>query len=153
MASNCTDVERNQRIILVGEYFLSHPECSSRDISNYFSNKENGFKISNVTVLDYIKRYKELLTSDLVQKVDEHIELNRPKGISNDDVRARVLVFAECVLEGMEVQDIADMYNESYWVVYSDLTCRLSKIDNNLYIKVCDEFDRRRLNNLKIKCK
>jgi len=151
MAAKFTEAEREERIILVGEYFLAHPDCSTRDIADYFSNLENGFKISNVTVLDYIRRYKEMLTSTKLEEVDDHIESNKPKGVSSPYVRYRVLLFAQRILEGMSVDEIACDYNISYWTVYRDLSERLAKIDQELYLKVCDEFDRRRLNNLQKK--
>lgn len=151
MAANFSKEEREERMILVGEYFLSHPDCSTRDIADYFSNIENGFKISNVTVLDYIRKYKEMLNSVQLSEIDEHIDSNKPKGVSCAYVRYRVLLFAQRVLEGLGIDEIACDYNVSYWTVYRDLSERLAKIDQELYFKVCDEFDKRRLNNLQKK--
>lgn len=152
MASNFTDEERTERIIMVGEYFINNPNVSTRKISEYFSNMENGFKISNVTVLDYIKRYKEMLDSIGAQFVVEKLSINKPKTVDDKCVRDRVLSVVSYFLDGMTVQDIVCKTGYSFWVIYRDLTERLEKIDYDLYLKVSSEMNRRRFENLR-KCK
>lgn len=150
MASNFTDEERKERIILVGEYFLNHPDSSTRKIAEYFSSIENGFKISNATVCQYIKIYKDMVSSDKSVIIDYNVNSNRPESVESEAVRNRVMYFVSLMLEhDMTIQDISECTGVSYWIVYRDLTDRLSKIDDDLYNKVSILMNERKLENLK----
>lgn len=149
MASNFTDEERNERIILVGEYFLDHPDSSTRKIAEHFSSMDNGFRISNATVCQYIKKFKEMVSIDKSMIIDNSINSNKPEGIDSKDVRDRILYFVSLMLDqNMTLQDIVDYTGVPFWVVYRDLTRRLPKIDKDLYLQVSDLMYTRRLENL-----
>ena len=150
MASNFTDDERKERIILVGEYFLSHPDSSTRKIAEYFSSIENGFKISNATVCQYINIYKDMVSSDKSIIIDRNVNSNRPESVESETVRNRVMFFVSLMLDhDMTIQDISECTGVSYWIVYRDLADRLSKIDIDLYNKVSILMNERKLENLK----
>ena len=57
MAIKLTEEERNNRIKMVGEYYINTPNASVRTTSQYF--KENYFDISIATVSNYIELYKK----------------------------------------------------------------------------------------------
>ncbi len=132
MAANFTDKEREERINLVGEYFINNPGVSTRKIAEYFSN--NFFKISNATVLDYINRYKK--NNNLTDEIDNKLNENKPKTINDADVKKRILTCAKFYINGKTLEEISTITNTNYWIVYRDLMVRLKKIDEYLYNQV-----------------
>lgn len=145
MAAKVPDNERDERIILVGEYYTNTPNASVRSTAEYFSN--NFFKISFATVSDYIKRYKKMYPdkSDLVQQV---VDSRKPVTYHEEHIQNRILKEAELVLEGYTMENIADLFDLEYWTVVRDLGMRLAKIDMNLYEQVKNSLSQNTLDNL-----
>lgn len=132
MAANFTDEEREERINLIGEYFINNPGVSTRKIAEYFS--KNFFKISNATVLDYINRYKK--NNNLTDEIDNKLNENKPKTINDADVKKRVLTCAKLYISGKTLEEISNITNTNYWIIYRDLMVRLEKIDKEMYDQV-----------------
>ena len=145
MAIKLTEEERNNRIKLVGEYYINTPNASVRTTSQYF--KENYFDISIATVSNYIELYKKLYPNK-AKKVDEVIESRTPKTVEDKYIRDRVLKEAKMILQGFTIEQISELNDIEYWVVYRDLGERLKKVDIELYAAVCTIFNQNSLDNL-----
>ncbi len=145
MTVKLTEEERNNRIKLVGEYYINTPNASVRTTSQYF--KENYFDISIATVSNYIELYKKLYPNK-AKKVDEVIESRTPKTVEDKYIRDRVLKEAKMILQGFTIEQISELNDIEYWVVYRDLGERLKKVDIELYAAVCTIFNQNSLDNL-----
>ena len=136
MADNLHDdfIERDRRIEIVGELFLSDEEYSTREISKIISSNESyGFKISNATVSDYIQRYKDK-HPDKKEEIDSLIEAKRPKSLKDVSVQKRVLKATDLLIKGDSIETIANKLNESVWTIYRDINTRLKQLDISLYL-------------------
>ena len=143
MAANLPEDERNRRILMVGEYFMKTPGATTRSTSKHFT--ELGMKMSNATVHDYLERYQELKTKE---PVIARLKANRGS-IDDENVRKRVLLFASLYLDKqMNMDEIAETYKTSFYIVYHDLTTKIKKIDQILAQKIEEEITRRKLKNL-----
>lgn len=110
MAANIKDPEeRNRRIQLVGKYFVD-TGLPTRPIASYFS--ENFFKISNKTVYQYIRQYMKMHPEES-QNIQEKIENNTEKTITDANTRKRVFLVAKLVIEGYTINEIVDILNSS----------------------------------------
>lgn len=110
MAANIKDPEeRNRRIQLVGKYFVD-TGLPTRQIASYFS--ENFFKISNKTVYQYIRQYMKMHHEES-QNIQEKIENNTEKTITDANTRKRVFLVAKLVIEGYTINEIVDILNSS----------------------------------------
>mgnify|MGYP002587344150 FL=1 len=110
MAANIKDPEeRNRRIQLVGKYFVD-TGLPTRQIASYFS--ENFFKISNKTVYQYIRQYMKMHPEES-QNIQEKIENNTEKTITDANTRKRVFLVAKLVIEGYTINEIVDILNSS----------------------------------------
>lgn len=110
MAANIKDPEeRNRRIQLVGKYFVD-TGLPTRQIASYFS--ENFFKISNKTVYQYIRQYMKMHHEES-QNIQEKIENNTEKTITDANTRKRVFLVAKLVIEGYTMNEIVDILNSS----------------------------------------
>lgn len=110
MAANIKDPEeRNRRIQLVGKYFVD-TSLPTRQIASYFS--ENFFKISNKTVYQYIRQYMKMHPEES-QNIQEKIENNTEKTITDANTRKRVFLVAKLVIEGYTINEIVDILNSS----------------------------------------
>lgn len=108
MAANIKDPEeRNRRIQLVGKYFV---DTATRQIASYFS--ENFFKISNKTVYQYIRQYMKMHPEES-QNIQEKIENNTEKTITDANTRKSVFLVAKLVIEGYTINEIVDILNLS----------------------------------------
>ena len=145
MTVKLTEEERNNRIKFVGEYYINTPNASVRTTSQYF--KENYFDISIATVSNYIELYKKLYPNK-AKKVDEVIESRTPKTVEDKYIRDRVLKEAKMILQGFTIEQISELNDIEYWVVYRDLGERLKKVDIELYAAVCTIFNQNSLDNL-----
>lgn len=136
MAENLHDdfAERDRRVKIVGELFLSPEEYSTREIARIISSNElYGFKISNATVSDYIQRYKDK-HPEKAEEIDSLIEAKRAKSLKDINVQKRVLKAADLLIQGYSISSIASMLNESNWTIYRDINTRLKLLDMNLYL-------------------
>ena len=145
MAIKLTEEERNNRIKLVGEHYINTPNASVRSTSQYF--KENYFDISIATVSNYIDLYKKLYPNK-AKIVDDVIESRTPKTVEDKYIRDRVLKEAKMILQGFTIEQISELNDIEYWVVYRDLGERLKKVDIELYAAVCTIFNQNSLDNL-----
>ena len=145
MTVKLTEEERNNNIKFVGEYYINTPNASVRTTSQYF--KENYFDISIATVSNYIELYKKLYPNK-AKKVDEVIESRTPKTVEDKYIRDRVLKEAKMILQGFTIEQISELNDIEYWVVYRDLGERLKKVDIELYAAVCTIFNQNSLDNL-----
>lgn len=110
MAANIKDPEeRNRRIQLVGKCFVD-TGLPTRQIASYFS--ENFFKISNKTVYQYIRQYMKMHPEES-QNIQEKIENNTEKTITDANTRKRVFLVAKLVIEGYTINEIVDILNSS----------------------------------------
>lgn len=135
MAANIKDPEeRNRRIQLVGKYFVD-TGLPTRQIASYFS--ENFFKISNKTVYQYIRQYMKTHPEES-QNIQEKIENNTEKTITDANTRKRVFLVAKLVIEGYTMNEIVDILNSSnpnedkisIKTVEHDIFIRLKKLAN-----------------------
>ena len=139
-----TEEEREERIIAVGEY-IKETGASTREVAAVFS--RTCFKISNVTVSDYLHRYMKMKPGEvdaLKDKIDSHIA----KDVNDIEVQKRVLENTKLFLSGMTIQEIADNNGESFWTVYRDLTRRLKAIDEKTALEVKNRLEENRKSNL-----
>lgn len=131
MASNFSDEEREERIIIVGEFFINNPTVSIREATAYFNT--NLFKISIATVHDYLNRYK-IIVNNKRDEIEEHMNNNKPLTVENAEVRKRVSLVSNMYLyEGYTVEQISEILNKSFFTIYRDLTKRLKIVDEELY--------------------
>ena len=137
MAANIKDEEeRIRRIMVVYNYYIK-TNLSTRKLAEIIS--ENEFKISNVTVNEYLKKAIELISESEKKELQLALEERKNDTIDNPVVRERVLNAAKLYLDGAYIEDIAEILNSTYFQIYRDLKCRLSKIDDVLYKKVCKQ--------------
>ena len=143
MAANLPEDERNRRVLMVGEYFISVPGATTRSTAQHFS--ELGIKMSNATVHNYLERYQELKTNEPVVS-----RLKANKGsVDDENVRKRVLYFTTLYLDKqMNMDEIAETYKISFYVVYHDLTTKIKKINQDLAVKIEEEIKKRKMQNL-----
>lgn len=145
MANKLTEEERLERIKLVGEYYTNTENASVRSTVEYF--KKNNMDISVATVSKYIELYKKLYPQ-YAKKVDEVIESRTPKTVEDKEIRERVLMEAKMILEGYTIEQISELTDTEYWVVYRDLGQRLQKVDIELFAAVCTIMNQNSLENL-----
>ena len=145
MSSKLTEEERLERIKLVGEYYINTKDASVRSTVEYF--KKNNMDISTATVSNYIELYKKLYPNK-AKKVQDIISSRTPKTVDDKKVRERVLKEAKMVLEGFTIEQISELTDTEYWVVYRDLGPRLLKVDIELYAVVCTILNQNSLDNL-----
>ena len=129
------DSERLRRIELVGDLFL-RTGYSNRNLSRLLSqDSNNGFKISNATVCDYIQRYR-IIHSDKAEQIDSLIEANKGSSIKDHNVIKRVYKVVDLICNNYSIDEISKILNQSYWVTYYDIDIRLKKINPELYEKI-----------------
>lgn len=150
MAKKFTEEEKNERIELIGEYFLE-TGASTREIAKHFS--ENQFKISNKTVSLYIKEYIKK-HEDKKDELKAMIDNNIDKSIEDLQVQERVLKVVRLVLLGSTKEEIANMLNISVKVVERDLSSRFPRLcekDENYsiyYDSVMEELHRHQVSTI-----
>lgn len=145
MASKINDIEREKRIDLVGDFFISE-RTTVRKTTKFFN--DNFFSISSATVYDYLKRYINKYPSkkDIILEI---LSSNKEESINNETIRQRVLDNSKYALSGYTIEEISSLSNTSYWTIYRDLVERLSKIDLKLSNEVIIVLSKRKRNNLK----
>ena len=152
MAANVSDnEERERRILMVGHFFLENEGMSTRQAAKYFS--ANFFSISNATIHDYLQKYKKLVATD-AQKIQMMMENNKPETVKDEKVQTRILNAArKFLVENKTVNQIAEELKESSWTIYRDLTNRLQLVNEELFVQISDEMDKRSMENLEKKTK
>lgn len=142
-----TDEERNKRIVMVATYILETGN-STRETAKFFS--DNFFPITNVTVYDYCKRYINKYKNKEIN-LKTIFDTNKQKTINDNNIRERVYNNAKLLLDGLTVGEISEKTKISYWVVYRDISDRLQKLDQELYLDIKDLLFKRKLDNFKRK--
>lgn len=145
MAQKFTEQEREERINMVGNYFLSEEHPSIRKCMEYF--KQKNISISVPTVKSYLDLYKKMYPK-CADILNEKIDNNKPKSIEDDEVRNRVLIVAQEYLNGKDLESIAQEYTITKDTLYRDITERLPKISENLAKQVSQKMKMNKLNNL-----
>ena len=145
MGIKLTEEERLERIKLVVEYYINTKDASVRSTVEHFKNMN--ISISVATVSKYIELYKKIYPQK-AKMVQEVINSRLPKTIENKEIRERVLKEAKMVLEGFTIEQISNLTDCEYWVVYRDLNQRLQKVDIELYTFVCTILNQNSLENL-----
>ena len=140
-----TDEERDKRIIMVGEY-IEKTGASARKTAEVFS--RTCFKISNVTVSDYLQRFIKMRPEE-VSALKDSIDKNIVKDVTDKDIQKRVYENTKLFLSGMTIQEIADNTDTSFWTVYRDLTRRLKALDEEMAIEVKNRLEENRKSNLR----
>ena len=139
------DEEREKRIIMVGEY-VEKTGASARKTAEVFS--RTCFKISNVTVCDYLQRFIKMRPEE-VDAIRDSIDINIIRDIKDKTVQKRVLENTKQFLSGMTIQEIADNTGTSFWTVYRDLTRRLKALDEETATEVKNRLEDNRKSNLR----
>jgi hypothetical protein len=145
MGVKLTEEERLERIKLVGEYYINTKDASVRSTVDHF--KSINIDISTATVSKYIELYKKLYPNK-AKKVQEVIDSRTPKTVEDKEIRDRVLKEAKMVLKGFTIEQISELTDTEYWVVYRDLGQRLQKVDIELFAAVCTIMNQNSLENL-----
>ena len=145
-----TEDERKIKALEIARYIIK--ECNE---NHKISTRTLGeiFGISNYTVSILMGKYLKKISPNLYDQVRQIIEKNVPQSYNNDEVRKRVLMAANLVVEGKNVNDIAQILNVTENVINEDLQTRLKKINPELYSIVKEIQEQRSLNNLRQGCK
>lgn len=139
------DEERNRRIEIVGNLFLL-TGYSYRRMSEYLS--KNYFKISYVTVKDYLQRYVKM-NPDKYDEVNTIIKENTTVNFKNDEgIKNRIYKEADLIEKGFSLQEIASSLFISPSVISRDMTLRLSVLDPEKSEKILEILRENSFNNL-----
>lgn len=115
MNGHVTDEERLIRIKRVLELISSG--MSYRECAKYLS--ENEFKISHVTVKDYVDRAEEL-GYELYNDSRKVVENNTPKTIEDEEVQKRIKKVYELLKENYTIEQIAKALESTPMIIYRD---------------------------------
>ena len=145
-----TEDERKIKALEIARYIIK--ECNE---NHKISTRTLGeiFGISNYTVSILMGKYLKKISPNLYDQVRQIIEKNVPQSYNDDEVRKRVLMAANLIVEGKNVNDIAQILNVTENVINEDLQTRLKKINSELYSIVKEIQEQRSLNNLRQGCK
>ena len=121
MNGHVTDDEREKRIKRVLE--LTSDGNSYRECAEIM--KAEGFKISHVTVKDYVERGK-MVDNSMYLKSRKVIENNKPKSVNDEDVLQRIKQVYELLKAGFTFEEIAKKLDSTPFVVYRDFKKRIS---------------------------
>ena len=130
--------ERQRRVDIVGNLFLGDEFLSTRKIADKISKDDTyGFKISNVTVADYIERYKKS-HPERKEEIDSLIDAHTPKSFEDPEIIKRVYKAAELILSGETIESASIILHTGYWTINRDLNVRLRKLEKGkgLYLDV-----------------
>lgn len=124
-------------------YYIIETKSSTR-------NTAMKFKISNATISVLMNDLLKILNREKFLLVQEVLNMNKPKSYKDEDVRKRVLLVADMVLNGFTVEEISKSMNETVNVINEDLQTRLKKISPELYINVKLKLKENSYTNLQI---
>ena len=148
MNGHVTDEERKKRIKRVLE--LTSEGKSYRECANIM--KAEGFKISHVTVKDYVERGK-MIDNQMYLESIKTIENNKPKSVNDEDVLIRIKQVYELLKQGFTFEEIAKNLNSTPFIVYRDFKKRISLltdeqlIELNIEKKEIDKIEKNLKNN------
>lgn len=123
--------ERLRRIFLIRDYVLTKIEkgekFSTRSIAKYFTDNDF-FSVSNNTVSVYLNSLAKLdpISYEKIQKV---LEANKPKTINDEDVKIRINMAVDLLLQDYTMEEIANRLGVSTNTIFRDLNDRLEKMN------------------------
>mgnify|MGYP000021164738 FL=1 len=137
--------ERNRRIETVGNLFLL-TGYSYRRLSEYLS--KNYFKISFVTVKDYLERYIKM-NPDKCDEINTIIKENTTVNFKNNEgIKNRIYKEADLIESGFSIQEIASSLFISPSVISRDMALRLSVLDPERSEKILEILRENSFSNL-----
>lgn len=137
--------ERNRRIETVGNLFLLTGYLYRR-LSEYLS--KNYFKISFVTVKDYLERYIKM-NPDKCDEINTIIKENTTVNFKNNEgIKNRIYKEADLIESGFSIQEIASSLFISPSVISRDMALRLSVLDPERSEKILEILRENSFSNL-----
>ncbi|MBQ2947247.1 MAG: sporulation transcriptional regulator SpoIIID [Bacilli bacterium] len=124
----------------------------TKEIANYIIDNSSStrktaehFKISNATVSTLMNELLPRIDSEKYLKVQNVLNSNKPKTITDEIVKQRVLKAAELIKEGFTAEEIASSMGVTINAINEDLETRLLRISESLYndIKEIQEINSR----------
>ena len=126
----------------IADYIIS-TNCSTRKAAEYF-------KISNATVSTLMNELLPKIDQEKYFKVQNILNANKPKTITDEVTKERVIKAAELIKEGFTVEEIANSMGVTINVINEDLQTRLPRISETLYGEVKDIQRRNSMSNLSL---
>ena len=123
-----THDERIEIAKAIADYIINS-NCSTRKAAD-------SFKISNATVSTLMNELLPKIDQEKYFKVQSILNGNKPKTITDEEIKQRVEKAAELIKEGFTVQEIADSMGVTINVINEDLQTRLPRISECLYNEV-----------------
>lgn len=123
-----TDEERIEITKVIADYIINN-SSSTRKAAEHF-------KISNATVSTLMNELLPKIDQEKYFKVQNILNGNKPKTITDEETKQRVIKAAELIKEGFTVQEIAKSMGVTINVINEDLQTRLPRISESLYNEV-----------------
>lgn len=135
MYSQSDEIE--ERVKKVADYIIK-TGASTRKAAEYFSSHD--FKISNVTVSNYMTKRLPKIDGCRYALVKKVIDKNTPKSVESLEVRNRIYDTLNLLFQGYTIPQIVVKMNETsaeknrvtFDIIYDDLIRRLKMIENDL---------------------
>jgi len=137
-----TDEERIEITKEIADYIINN-NSSTRKAAEYF-------KISNATVSTLMNELLPRLDQQRYLRVQSVLKGNKPKTITDELVKQRVIKAAELIKEGFTVEEIANALGVTVNIVNEDLQTRLPRISETLYKEVKEIQRRNSIENLNL---
>lgn len=122
------DDERIEITRNIADYIIS-TKCSTRKAAEHFN-------ISNATVSTLMNELLSKMDPNKYSQVQSVLNGNKPKTITDEEVKQRVIKAAELIKEGFTVSEIANSMGVTINVINEDLQTRLPRISETLYNEV-----------------
>lgn len=129
MAATFDEEKRTELINAVGNYFLYAEKPSYRKCIEHI--KKGGYTISLPTVKSYVEIFVKSNPS-LGKLILDRISVNVPKTVEDEKIRNRVLIAANMIANGLNIDDVVRLTGERKDVIYRDVTDRIFLIDDEL---------------------
>ncbi len=145
MARTLSEEERIELINAVGKYYLYGFDPSCRKCAKYLNDK--GKSISHVTVKDYLDRFMKM-NPETVEYIYDIINGNKPKTVDDESVRNRVLMVSNMVTNGLTIDEVVTQTGYTKDTIHNDITKRIFLIDVDLALRVKEELENHKSDNL-----
>lgn len=123
-----TDEERIEITKAIADYIIDN-NCSTRKTAEHF-------KISNATVSTLMNELLPKIDQEKYLQVQSILNGNKPKTITDEETKRRVIKSAELIKEGFTVEEIANSMGVTINVINEDLQTRLPRISEILYNEI-----------------
>ena len=137
-----TDEERIEITKTIADYIINN-NSSTRKAAEYF-------KISNATVSTLMHELLPKLDYKKYLEVQNVLNGNKPKTISDEKVKQRVIKAAELIKDNFTAEEIANAMGVTINVINEDLQTRLPRISETLYNEVKEIQKRNSKDNLQL---